>query len=110
MIIAQLRPKNTKVNVLHRRLNEAEVIDSIYICNTSGGTIRVSVYMDKAGNKFNKSTALLYNYEFDEYDTVLFPLSVMGDSFSGREAIAVRTSLAKAATFTLMGRNHRENI
>ena len=110
MIIAQLRPKNTKVNILHRRLNEAEIIDSIYICNTSGGTIRFSVYMDKAGRRFNKSTALIYNYELEKFDTDLLPLSVFGDSFSGMEAIAVRTSIAKAVTFTLMGRKHRENI
>ena len=110
MIIAQLRPRNTSVNVLYSRLNEAEVLDSVYVCNTSNGTIRYSIYIDKAGRRFNKNTAIVYNLELEAFDVDLFPLTVLGATLSGNEAIAVRTTVARAVTFTLMGRNYRESI
>jgi len=107
MILGQLRPKSEQPEVIYRTKPGGEIVDSIYVCNTSNGDEHFYIYIDAQGRRFNKDTAIFHYEEIDRHEAGLVPIGMDGIRFGNSTAIAVRTSNGGAINFTVFGRESR---
>lgn len=108
--LGQLRPANTTAASLYTLpANTRTKVESIIICNQSGGAVTFRLFHDVDGTTYDATTALLYDIVLDSDTTVSFdPANLWLENTSGN--IAVRTSSNSAITFTMYGQEHQKTI
>lgn len=103
-ILAQARPANTSAaDAYSPPANRRAIVSGILVCNTTGGAVAASVFVDADGNTKDQTTALLYakSVPANDYIQVEF---VDGLELDEDGTIGVQTASNNALTFTVLGR------
>ena len=105
--LAQARPSGTgAVSAVLKGAKSKLLITSIIVCNTTGGSVNYSIYIDNNGTTYDQTTALFYACALAANTTVIIE-SIAGipidRSTSAGGNLAVQTSSGSALTFTING-------
>jgi len=100
--LGQFRPTGTSnVTVVHPEASVKRVIDNIVVANTSGSAATFRIMVDTDGAAYSEATAIAWDVELAAGSVATFDGPVI---LSGSGAVAVRSSVANALTFTFYGR------
>ncbi len=107
--LGQVRPADLNNTLLYRSpIQKVGIITAVVIANTSGAGATYRLFHDAGGVTYDESTALAWdkNVATQSFELIEFLLamnqSVVNWGIS-RGALAVRTSVASALTFTAYG-------
>lgn len=102
--LGQLRPTGTSAEVLFNPVdNKPYAINSITVCNTGAGQIKISIFHDVDGTTYDETTALVWELIVAVGGVYLYePLGGIAD-FDKAGNLAVQTDTANDATFTAYG-------
>ena len=100
--LAQLRPANTTAASLYQTPASTEtLIKTIFVCNTSTAPAKCRIFHDDNGSTYDETTALFWDVEILQNQTLELDVNIMADDSTGN--LAVRTDTASALTFTAYG-------
>jgi len=101
-ILAQIRPSGTGATTAYTKpAKNLATVNSIAVCNTTGGTVNYSVYVCINGTTYDQTTAIAYASPIVANATYIIDLPFTLDTTNG--TVGVQTSSANALTFTLIG-------
>lgn len=100
--LGQLRPANTTAASLYSPgTGVTAIVKSLYIANTTGGSVTFRIFVDDDGTTYDETTALFWDTTIAGGTTVELDTFLALNDSSGN--LAVRTSSANALTFTAFG-------
>lgn len=102
--LGQLRPANTTAaSIYSPAISTTAIIKTIVVCctSTSSGAKQFRIFLDDDGTTYDESTALYYDVNISNRETVTINTFIAMDDSSGN--LAVRTDTADALTFTVFG-------
>lgn len=107
--LAQLRPSTTSAEVLFSPAQNRQYhIAVINVTNVSGAPVDVSIFHDADGTTFDETTAILWAVNLNANSTLQFETTLADYKSAG--ALAVKVSVANAATFTVYGEIDGERL
>lgn len=102
-LLAQSRPSGTSAVSAYAPLARIKaLITQIVVCNTTGGSVNLSIYLDADGTTYDQTTALYYTVALAANSTLLIPFT-NGLPIANPGNLAVQTSSANALTFSIIG-------
>lgn len=102
--LGQIRPgAATATSIYSPGAGQTTIVTSVVICNTSGASAKVRLYLDNDGTTYDQSTALMWDAAVAADTTVVFEPKggITMDNSSGN--IAGESDVASALTFTASG-------
>lgn len=101
-ILAQARPAGIAAVTAYTKPTKALVtVKGLIVCNTTGGTVTYSLYVDPNGSTYDQTTAILYDTPLlaNESDFIELPLSLEKNGTT----IGIKTGTGNALNFTILG-------
>jgi len=100
--LGQLRPANTTAASLYSpSAGVTAIIKSVYITNTTPGSVTFRIFADDDGTTYDETTALFWDATIAGNTTIELDTFLAFNNAAGN--LAVRTSSANALTFTAFG-------
>jgi len=103
-VLGQLRPADTNAASVYSPGASTETqITAIIVCNTSGATATMRVFIDDDGTTYSEITALYWDVPVAANDSIslFFDRGIFMNDATGN--LAVRSGVADALTFTVFG-------
>jgi hypothetical protein len=101
-ILAQSRPTDTNATSIYSPgAGEKAKITRVVVCETSGGAMTFSIFLDNDGTTYDQTTALYYGTALSANTVTLIEADWWMDNSSGN--LAVKSGTGSAVTYTVFG-------